>query len=76
MQLEPIFLVSESIENGLLKPVLLDYNWGEVGLYAVYPDTRFLPRRTRAFIDFLAQCFQSKPDCFNCLQQLENHPSR
>ena len=29
----------------------------DVGIYAVYPHRRFLPAKTRVFIDFLAESF-------------------
>ena len=57
----PAFLVNEAIASGELVPVLLDHDWGEIGLHAVYPDTRFVPARTRAFVDHCALAFGGEP---------------
>lgn len=58
---QPSFLVSRAIAEGKLQAVLTDHDWGEIGLYAVYPDTRFLPAKTRAFIDHLVDGFIGEP---------------
>ena len=64
----PTFLVNQAIASGELQAVLMNYNWGVAGLYAVYPDTAFLPNRTRKFIDFLGQRFGDKPVWDTCLR--------
>ena len=46
------FLHYDAINNGLLKP-FTDYEWAEYDVYAVYPKTTILPKRTRAFVDFV-----------------------
>lgn len=63
--LQPTFIVFESIQSGRLKPLLTDYTWSDINAYAVYPRTRHLSRRVRAFVDFLADRFQGTPywDC-------------
>ena len=33
--------------------VLADYRFAPQGVYAMYPDTRHLPLKVRAFIDFM-----------------------
>ena len=66
--LEPTFLMNDAILNGSLEPVLMDHHWGQHGLHAVYPDTRFLPARTRAFIDYLVTCFGDTPLWDKCLE--------
>jgi len=58
---EPSFIVHGAVERGLLIPVLTDYQWYEMNIYAVYPQTRHVPARVRAFIDFLASHFGAKP---------------
>ena len=50
----PAFYVDEALQSGQLVPLLTDHHWPELSAYAVYPPTRHLPRRARAFIDFLA----------------------
>lgn len=38
------------------------YTFGaDVAIYAVYPHCRYLPAKTRAFIDFLAESFGPEP---------------
>jgi DNA-binding transcriptional LysR family regulator len=41
--------------------VLEDYSWSELSAYAVYPQTRHLSRRVRAFVDFLVERFAGVP---------------
>lgn len=64
----PTFMTNGAIESGELEPVLLSVNWGVSGLYAVYPDTAFLPQRTRAFIDYLQARFGDNPVWDDCLR--------
>lgn len=64
----PTFMMNEAIESGELEPALVSINWGVSGLYAVYPDTAFLPYRTRAFIDYLHTRFGEEPAWDNCLR--------
>lgn len=75
----PTFLTSAAIEAAELQPVLLSTNWGVAGLYALYPNTSFLPYRTRNFIDFLADRFSEKPEWDECLRKhlkrIDNAPS-
>lgn len=54
---QPTFLVYKAICMGELVSLLSDYTWRELTAYAVYPKTRYLPRRVRAFIDFLVAYF-------------------
>jgi DNA-binding transcriptional LysR family regulator len=49
----PSFNVDKAVERGALECVLTNYNWADMNLYAVYPPTRHLSNRTRAFIDYL-----------------------
>ena len=57
----PNFLHYDAINNGLLKPVLTDYEWPEYDVYAVYPKTTILPKRTRAFVDFISTRYGMNP---------------
>ena len=54
---QPTFLVYRAISSGELVNLLTEYSWREMTAYAVYPKTRYLPLRVRAFIDFLAAYF-------------------
>lgn len=64
----PTFMMNTAIESGELVPVLLSTNWGVAGLYALYPDTAYIPHRTRAFIDYLQARFGDAPIWDNCLR--------
>lgn len=49
----PTFLVHEQVVNGALVPVLLDHVLPHLNAYLIYPNSRFVASRTRAFIDFI-----------------------
>ena len=54
--------VRKHLEDGTLVPLLPGYDFGtDVGIYAVYPHRRYLPAKTRVFIDFLAESFGPEP---------------
>ncbi len=59
--IQPTFIASESIRRGVLVPILTSYEWPTSPAYAVYPPTRHLSYRVRAFIDFLAERFSGTP---------------
>ena len=56
----PVFAY-DAINNGLLRPVLSDYDWTGFDVFAVYPKTTILPKRTRAFVDFMASRYGKDP---------------
>jgi len=54
--------VYRQLEEGSLVVVLPDYVFhSDVAIYAVYPHRRFLPAKTRVFIEFLAESFGPDP---------------
>ena len=59
--LQPTFIAGDAIKRGALVPVLTDYRWPVSPAYAVYPPTRHLSYRVRAFIDFLVETFAGTP---------------
>ena len=61
LAIQPTFIASQSIRSGHLEPVLTDYKFPVATAYAVYPPTRHLSYRVRAFIDFLAEKFTGTP---------------
>jgi DNA-binding transcriptional LysR family regulator len=63
----PSFILYGSIERGALVPVLTDCRWPLLNAYALYPRTRHLSRRVRAFVDFLAERFAGVPYWDRCL---------
>jgi DNA-binding transcriptional LysR family regulator len=59
--LQPSFLVHEAVAGGDLVPILSDFIWPEIAIYTVYPQTRHLSSRARAFIDFVCDRIGPKP---------------
>jgi len=54
--------IRRQLGEGLLVPLLPDYDFGtDVAIYAVYPHRRYLPAKTRVFIDYLAESFGPEP---------------
>jgi DNA-binding transcriptional LysR family regulator len=54
--------VRQQLEDGSLVALFPGYTFAsDVAIYAVYPHPRFLPAKTRAFIEFLADSFGPEP---------------
>lgn len=54
--------VRQHLEEGSLVPLFPGYTFGsDVAIYAVYPHRRYLPAKTRVFIEFLAESFGPEP---------------
>lgn len=49
----PAWLVQQDIADGCLTHLLPDHHFPRQGIYALYPNTRHVPEKVRAFIDFL-----------------------
>jgi len=49
----PQCLVQDDLNSGRLVRLLPDHRFAPQGVYAMYPDTRHLPLKVRAFIDFM-----------------------
>lgn len=62
----PTFMISQAICSGELIHLLTNYSWRELTAYAVYPKTRYLPLRVRAFIDFLTTYFDRDEPYWDC----------
>ena len=67
--LMPTFIVYQEIERGALIPILTEYRYTQLAAYAIYPPTRHLSQRVRAFVDFLSQRFEGIPYWDACLNQ-------
>lgn len=65
---EPSFIAYKEIERGALVPILKDYQTPKIDAYAIYPQTRHLSRRVRAFVDFLVKRFAGTPYWDTCLR--------
>jgi DNA-binding transcriptional LysR family regulator len=56
----PDFICSPALNAGTLKPILTDYMHNyEIGVYAVYPQTRHLTQRVNSLINFLSEHFKT-----------------
>jgi DNA-binding transcriptional LysR family regulator len=54
--------VHQQLQDGSLVALLPGYTFhSDVAIYAVYPHRRFLPAKTRVFIEFLAERFGPEP---------------
>ena len=58
----PTFIVSQLIAAGKLVTVLDGYQRPPVGMHAVFPPGRLIPRRVHAFSDLLAERFGDLPE--------------
>lgn len=52
---QPSFIAAPVIESGVLEPILTDFAGPELGIYALFPSNRYMPRRVRALADYLAE---------------------
>lgn len=57
----PTFIAFRALARGELVPVLRHCRWSGADAYAIYPQTRHLSHRVRAFVDFLVQRFAGEP---------------
>ncbi len=55
-------------ESGAVIPLLTEYQFSQLAAYAIYPQTRHLSQRVRAFVDFLVNRFEGLPYWDLCLQ--------
>ncbi len=58
---QPSFIVGADLQAGTLVGVLTNYTAQDGVVYAVYPHSRHLSPKVRAFTDFLAQRFGPRP---------------
>lgn len=61
LALKSMWEVSALIADGRLKRILPDWSPPAHGIYALYPHSRLLPPRVRAFLDFMAEVYGPKP---------------
>ena len=64
----PSFIVYREIETGTLVPILGNHTQASMNAYAIYPQTRHLSQRVRAFVDFLVTRYQGKPYWDECIE--------
>ena len=58
---EPTFIAADAIREGRLVPILKAFPTPVLDMFAVFPGTRFVPQRVRAFVDFLAARLGPEP---------------
>ena len=58
---QPSFIVAEDIAAGRLMPVLGSYLGAEFGIHAVYPGSRNVVPKVRAFVDHMVSAFAPAP---------------
>ncbi len=64
----PSFIAYKEVESGALVPLLEEYKLPQLDAYAIYPQTRHLSQRVRAFVDFLVKRYEGVPYWDNCLK--------
>ena len=65
----PSFIAYKEIEDGALVRILNEYKIPRLEAYAMYPQTRHLSQRVRAFVDFLVKRFEGTPYWDLCLKK-------
>ena len=58
----PAFAAVEDLRAGRLKSLLCEFEPEPLPIHVVYPQTRHLAAKVRAFVDFLAQRFAGEPE--------------
>ncbi|MDO6962957.1 LysR family transcriptional regulator [Rhizobium alvei] len=58
----PTFVCGGDIAAGRLVTLLPNHDAGALNLHVLYPHKRFLPARTRLFVDYLVETLGSDPD--------------
>jgi DNA-binding transcriptional LysR family regulator len=49
------FVIGDDLKAGRLVPVLREWTAAESSIYVIYPNARYLPLKTRAFVDYLIE---------------------
>ena len=58
---QPTFMVADQVRDGSLVPILKAFPTPRLDMCAVFPGNRFVPRRVRTFVDFLASRLGPEP---------------
>lgn len=66
----PLFITHEEIKSGALVPLLTEHKKPQLDAYAIYPQTRHLSQRVRAFVDFLVNRFEGVTYWDECLKDV------
>ncbi|MCV2401608.1 LysR substrate-binding domain-containing protein [Marinomonas sp. C2222] len=60
----PRCCVYEDLQKGDLKEILIDYKPRQLGVYAIYPVTKYLPTKLKLLIEHIKQAYQDKKEYF------------
>ncbi|PJE54612.1 LysR family transcriptional regulator [Marinomonas sp. BSi20584] len=60
----PRCCVYEDLQQGKLVAILPDYQPRRLGVYAIYPFTKYLPEKLRLLIEHIKQAYQDKKEYF------------
>jgi len=55
----PTFMIASTLEEGRLETILDDYTPMSTGLYAVYPYSKLVSTKVRAFVDFITESWSN-----------------
>jgi DNA-binding transcriptional LysR family regulator len=55
LALTPHFVVADLLASGQLREVLPAYRLPDLTIFGVMPHSRYLPRKVRIFLDFMAE---------------------
>jgi DNA-binding transcriptional LysR family regulator len=69
----PTFIITEQLKRGELVRVLEPWSIRPFAIHAVYAQTRSLPAKTRALIDFLVERFGPEPYWENYCSRSDDH---
>ncbi len=56
------YVVKEHLERGTLQELLSAYSNSEIPIYVAYPQRRYIPSKTRCFIDFIVEKIKRSSD--------------
>lgn len=62
LTIQPSFNVYRELRAGQLETVLDEWQVEELGVHVIFPHRKYLPSKSRAFVDFLAARFRNSPD--------------
>ncbi|ETX10192.1 LysR family transcriptional regulator [Marinomonas ushuaiensis DSM 15871] len=60
----PRCCVYEDLQKGALQVILTDYKPRQLGVYAIYPFTKYLPEKLKLLIEHIRQAYQDKKEYF------------
>ncbi|RDH87659.1 MAG: LysR family transcriptional regulator [endosymbiont of Escarpia spicata] len=59
IMIAPSYMVAKALKEEQLEAVLEDYSLSPIGLYAIYPQSKHISTKVRAFVDYLVDTWNS-----------------